>query len=611
VRLHKNGLSFLLCGAAIFLFPLSTNAQSRESVPVGLKSMPENTEKLGSFISGIKTDVTYQVAPKFSLSAQTPAFTKTGFWQMPERQDSAADPGVSAGVSDSGGSISDAASVLPDAPGYTSTRPATSGSVQQEPPGYVTLPYCPYDKTHAKECRMHWHQMFISSALYLAFQNAGNLYTGYWYRYETMTGKWWDRYIASVDGWLWDRWADNNSFVDDYVGHPMMGAITNNIWRQNDPKAMSIEQGNNWLYYRGLLRATAYSTIFSFEWKLGPIGEASIGHNGDHYYHDQNTVTNETGWVDLVTTPVGGTLWTMAEDAVDRHLVRRIENKPRNPFMLLGLSFLTPAEGTANILRFRPPWYRDSRTVKAASFWSDPPPPYDRESIEIADAEASGRLQATRLNRAEEGLTEMPSPEAVNPVMRPGPPEIPQWPYYGGVHEFGAWWGLSLISGHIWGSAGDIKYMPIDLRYSYLLTMKDHWAFRYSPELTALAMLDEPVPNPTNNPMLNRKRTYGSGLSPVGFQSDFFPSHRVQPFLSTNGGFIYFMDKVLSPEGSQFMYTVDFGAGINIFRKQRQAVTIGYRYQHLSNADISHHNPGTDANIFYVSVSRFRTKGYR
>jgi hypothetical protein len=123
-------------------------------------------------------------------------------------------------------------------------------------------------------------------------------------------------------------------------------------------------------------------------------------------------------------------------------------------------------------------------------------------------------------------------------------------------------------------------------------------------------MIDEPVPGEKDR-FLQRKRTYGSGLSPVGFQSDFFPSKRVQPFVSGDGGFIYFMDRVLSPQGSQFMYTIDFGAGINVFRKERQAVSIGYRYQHLSNANISLHNPGMDANTFYVSVSRFRTKGYR
>ncbi len=59
------------------------------------------------------------------------------------------------------------------------------------------------------------------------------------------------------------------------------------------------------------------------------------------------------------------------------------------------------------------------------------------------------------------------------------------------------------------------------------------------------------------------------------------------------------------------MYTIDFGTGIHIFRKARQDVTIGYRYQHLSNGNISLHNPGTDANTFYLAVSRFRTKGHR
>ncbi len=98
-------------------------------------------------------------------------------------------------------------------------------------------------------------------------------------------------------------------------------------------------------------------------------------------------------------------------------------------------------------------------------------------------------------------------------------------------------------------------------------------------------------------------------MSPEGFQADFFPRSRVQPFLSNNGGFLYFANEVLSPQGSRFMFIIDFGVGINIFRKERQAVTIGYRYQHLSNANISFHNPGTDANTFYVGVSRFRTKG--
>ncbi|MGH9585678.1 MAG: acyloxyacyl hydrolase [Acidobacteriaceae bacterium] len=436
-------------------------------------------------------------------------------------------------------------STLPSAPQpqLNSQFSLESGSQSDNPDNFVSLQECPYRKINSPRCRVHWRQLVISTAAFVAFLNAGNLYTGYWYRWETTHGEWFNRWISSAADWEWNRWSDSNPALDQYLGHPMMGAITNDLWRQNDPKSMTLVQSNTWVYWRGILRATAFTTAVHFEWKFGPFGEAGIGHNGDHPQDQSNgTVTYGTGDVELVTTPVVGGLWTLAEDALDEHVIAHLEQRGRNPFALLSYQFLNPARATANIFRFRPPWYRDPRP--------------------------------------------------------------------GGVHEFGAWWGFSLISGHIWGYAKDIKYMPIDIRYSYLFSLHRHWAMRYSPEVTALAMLDEPVPNQTNR-FLQRRRTYGSGISPVGFQSDFFPSRRVQPFLSTNGGAIYFTNRVLSPEGAHFMYTVDFGCGINIFRKARQAVTIGYRNQHLSNANISLHNPGTDANTFYVAVSRFRMKGFR
>jgi hypothetical protein len=237
---------------------------------------------------------------------------------------------------------------------------------------HVELKDCPYDETHARECRMHWKPMLIESLAFNMFENAGNLYTGYWYRWETMHGKWWDRTIASAAGWRWDHWSDDNPFLDDYIAHPMMGAITNSIWIQNDPKGMTLELGNHREYWRSRLRATAWSTFYSFEWKLGPLGEAGVGHNGDHVIYDRGITTNETGWVELVTTPVGGLGWTIAEDYLDKHAVRSLEEKSRNPLLLTMYQIITPARGFANILRFRPPWYRDTRIVKADSFWSDP-----------------------------------------------------------------------------------------------------------------------------------------------------------------------------------------------------------------------------------------------
>jgi hypothetical protein len=475
----------------------------------------------------------------------------------------------------------------------------TGGGIAPNSPGYVRLSQCPYDATRARECRVHWRHLIITTSLFNAFQNAGNLYTGFWYRYETTTGKWFDRWINSAADWSWTRWTDGNGFMDDYVGHSMMGAITNSLWIQDDPKGMTVEFGNTPEYWRSRTRAFIFSTAYSFEWKLGPFGEAGIGHNGDHIIPEVHTPsTNETGWVDLVTTPVGGLLWTMTEDALDKHVVRKLEERPRRPLALVAISFLTPARATANIFRWRPPWYRDGRQVKANSFFSEPPGPDDvagdSQPSSTEEAVSSGGGAGAGVSRGVQSKTEI----------------LPLWPHYGGVHEFGAWWGLSLMTGHVWGAAKDIKYMPVDVTYSYSLHRSERIDFRYAPELTALAMLSEPQAG-QKSLQLQRKRTYGSGLSPVGFRASFYPESRVQPFLSTDGGFIYFGDRVLSPQGSQFMYTIDFGAGLMIYRKQRQAVTIGYRYQHLSNANISYHNPGTDTNVFYVAVSRFRTKGYR
>jgi hypothetical protein len=481
---------------------------------------------------------------------------------------------------------------LPDAPvpqiAPTHSAGEAPRSVQYAvapPKGEVPLSGCPFDKTHAPECRVHWKPLLISSAVFLTWQNAANVYSSYWYRYETTHGVWLQRYFDSVTEYQYTVWSDGNPLLDDYIGHPLMGAITNSLWIQNDPRGMTLEFSNTRPYWKSRLRAMAFSTVYSIQWKLGPFGESGIGHQGDHLaYSDDGTLRNQTGMVSMFTTPIGGTLWTVAEDLVDRSVITRLERRSRNPALLVTYQLLNPGRGTANMLRFRPPWYRDSRTVKASSFWSDPDPvPSPRAEPRES---AGGGTTSTAVS-----------------ITRPRPATLSA--PFGGTHELGAWWGLSLFSGSLWGDVQGVKYMPIDVRYSYLFLQRQHWALRYSPEITALAMLSEPVPDGTP-PYDMRKRTYGSGISPEGFQLDFRPRSRVQPFLSQNGGGIFFANKVLSPEGSHFMFTIDFGGGVNIFLRQRQAVTLGYRYQHLSNANISEHNPGTDTNTFYVGISRFR-----
>ena len=73
----------------------------------------------------------------------------------------------------------------------------------------------------------------------------------------------------------------------------------------------------------------------------------------------------------------------------------------------------------------------------------------------------------------------------------------------------------------------------------------------------------------------------------------------------------YYASPVLSAQGSRWMYTGDFGFGLEFFRKPRQSFSIGYRYTHLGSAGTGAQNPGTDANVFYLKISRYKSKGYR
>ena len=180
---------------------------------------------------------------------------------------------------------------------------------------------------------------------------------------------------------------------------------------------------------------------------------------------------------------------------------------------------------------------------------------------------------------------------------------------YGGTHEFGGVVGYSPVSGPIWGYDENTRYLPVILKYSYLLRSSPKWNLRYSPEVTALAVLSEPAPSLTNSAAPTK--SYGSGVSPVGFEIGFRSGRRVQPFSSGEGGFVYYNQRVLSPQGSQFMYTIDFGTGVRLYSSPRNALILGYRYQHFSNANISVHNPGTDADTFYVGFSHFHTHGQR
>jgi hypothetical protein len=60
-----------------------------------------------------------------------------------------------------------------------------------------------------------------------------------------------------------------------------------------------------------------------------------------------------------VITPVYGLGWNVGENAIDRYLMPKVHARVKNRFYLTMLFWMTPCKSTANLLRWKPTYYRD------------------------------------------------------------------------------------------------------------------------------------------------------------------------------------------------------------------------------------------------------------
>ena len=104
----------------------------------------------------------------------------------------------------------------------------------------------------------------------------------------------------------------------------------------------------------------------------------------------------------------------------------------------------------------------------------------------------------------------------------------------------------------------------------------------------------------------SRKSVYAWGIAPIGLKFNFRRNRKVQPFGQATGGFLYFNEDVPVAGAARFNFTFDFSGGIQIVNSNRRAVTVGYKYQHISNGYRSNINPGVDAQMIFVGFSIFK-----
>lgn len=221
---------------------------------------------------------------------------------------------------------------------------------------------------------VQWKSLFSQSFRLLLVEHA--------FRYATEPGTrhpgqpFFQGYINSV-GAL-HGWSDGDPFYVNYVGHPMQGAVSGYLWTLNDPRYRNVEFGRNSDYWKSRIRAGAFAWAYSEQMEIGPISEATIG-NVQSTYPQQ-------GLVDHVVTPAIGFGWMIAEDALDRYLVRFVERRTQNRLVrVLVRGGANPSRSLANMVSGQWPWARprDHADMLAASL----PKPLARKTKE---AERSG-----------------------------------------------------------------------------------------------------------------------------------------------------------------------------------------------------------------------------
>jgi hypothetical protein len=149
-------------------------------------------------------------------------------------------------------------------------------------------------------------------------------------------------------------WADGDPFYVNYVGHPLQGSVAGYIWLQNDPRFRNTEFGKDPMYWKAKLRSAAFAWAQSEQFEIGPLSEASIG--------KVQSVYPQVGFVDHAVTPAMGLVWTLAEDSLDKYLIKSVEDRITIPWIRLVLrTGLNPSRSFANLLALRPPWSRYTR----------------------------------------------------------------------------------------------------------------------------------------------------------------------------------------------------------------------------------------------------------
>jgi hypothetical protein len=236
-----------------------------------------------------------------------------------------------------------------------------------------------YLKTKRPEENFRWRPAIGESVEFLLFEHGFRLLDDHYLRYLLWHKPFWRDWKISAGQFDMSRWGDGDDFLVNYIGHPMQGGVTGNIYIQNDPRGRALKFGRSKAYWQSRMKAMVWSALYSTYFEIGPVlSEVAIGNEGGYTYTPgcghivcdkpgHKPPTNNTGWVDFIVTPTIGTGWILLEDSIEAQIVDRLAKNDRRFRFKVIRSVLAPTHSMANMLAGRYPWFRYSEDTLTPS----------------------------------------------------------------------------------------------------------------------------------------------------------------------------------------------------------------------------------------------------
>jgi len=167
--------------------------------------------------------------------------------------------------------------------------------------------------------------------------------------------------------------------------------------------------------------------------------------------------------------------------------------------------------------------------------------------------------------------------------------------------EKGAWeLGLWTAGGHsVSGGTADTSVWNAGVRVGKVLTDEHGSGFlrgnlEYAVDLIPAYLLVFPS-----------QTSYAGGFDPFILKWNFTSGRKVAPYLEFGGGVLFSLDDV--PPGANsvnFMPQASFG--VQIFTREKRAVSLAAKYVHISNAGLAAPNPGINTIQFSIGYHWFK-----